>query len=57
MKKKSMTFKKTGKQIQDNVRAGADIVKEETGEVMRRVKKAASEANRKGKAAIQAIKS
>jgi gas vesicle protein len=57
MKKKTMTVKNTRKAIKDKVTAGVDIVKEETSEVVHKVKRAASEANRKGKAAVRAIKS
>ena len=57
MKKKTMTVKNTRKAITDKVNAGVDIVKEETCEVVHNVKRAASAANRKGKAAVRAIKS
>jgi methionine synthase I (cobalamin-dependent) len=57
MKKKTMTTKNTRKQIKETVTAGADIVKEETIVIMDKVKRVASEANRKGKAAVRAIRS
>ena len=57
MKKETMTLKNTRKQIKDKATAGVDIVKKETGEVVGKVKRAASAANRKGKAAVRAIRS
>jgi hypothetical protein len=57
MKKETMTLKNTRKQIKDKATAGVDIVKKETSEVVGKVKRAASEANRKGKAAVHAIRS
>ena len=57
MKRKTMIVKNTRKLIKDKVTAGVDIVKKETREVVHKVKGAASEANRKGKAAVQAIRS
>jgi hypothetical protein len=57
MKRKTMTARNTGKLIKDKVNAGADLVKEETLEVVGKLKKAASAANRKGKAAVRAIRS
>jgi gas vesicle protein len=49
--------KATNRLIKDKVTAGMGIAKDETGEVMGRVKGAASEANRKRKAVVRAIKS
>ena len=49
--------KATNRLIKDKVTAGVEIAKDETGEVMGKVKMAASEANRKRKAAVRAIKS
>ena len=57
MKRKTMIVNNTRKLIKDKVTAGVDIVKKETCEVMHKVKGAASSANRKGKAAVRAIKS
>jgi len=57
MKRKTMIVKNTRKLIKDKVTAGVDIVKKETREVVHKGKGAASEANRKGKAAVQAIRS
>ena len=57
MKRKTTTVKNTRKLIKDKVTAGVDTLKEETNEVVDKVKRAASEANRKGKAAVRAIKS
>jgi hypothetical protein len=57
MKKKTMTVKNTRNLITNKVTAGADLVKEETIEVMDKLKKVASSANRKGKAAVRAIRS
>ena len=49
--------KATKRLIKNKVTAGVEIAKDETGEVMGKVKKAASAANRKRKAAVRAIKS
>ena len=49
--------KATNRFIKNKVTAGVGIAKDETGEVMSKVKMAASEANRKRKAAVRAIKS
>jgi len=49
--------KATNRLIKNKVTAGVGIAKDETGEVMSKVKMAASEANRKRKAAVRAIKS
>jgi gas vesicle protein len=49
--------KATKRLIKNKVTAGVEIAKDETGEVMGKVKMAASEANRKRKAAVRAIKS
>jgi hypothetical protein len=57
MKKKTMTVKNTRNLITNKVTAGANLVKEETIEVMDKLKKVASSANRKGKAAVRAIRS
>ena len=57
MKKKTMTVKNTRNLITNKVTAVADLVKEETIEVMDKLKKVASSANRKGKAAVRAIRS
>ena len=57
MNKKTMKGKEVRKQIKYRVNEGMDVIKEETGEIVRKVKKAASEANRKGKAAVHSIKS
>jgi len=57
MKKEAMTIKNTKKLITDKVSQGMDIAKEETTDVMDRVRKVASAANRKGKAAVRAIRS
>ena len=57
MKRKTMTVKNTRKLIKDKVTAGVDIVKKETCEVVHKVKRAASAASRKGKAAVHAIRS
>jgi hypothetical protein len=57
MKKEAMTIKNTRKLITDKVIKGMDIAKEETTDVMGRVRKVASAANRKGKAAVRAIRS
>ena len=56
MKKDAMTIKNIRVLIKDKVAEGTDFAKEETAEVMDRVKKAASAANRKGKAAVRAIR-
>ena len=56
MKKEAMTIKNTSKLIKNKVSAGMDIAKEETIDVVDRVKKVASAANRKGKAAVRAIR-
>jgi gas vesicle protein len=56
MKKEAMTIKNTSKLIKNKVSAGMDIAKEETTDVVDRVKKVASAANRKGKAAVRAIR-
>jgi len=55
--KKTTTVKNTKKLINDKVHAGVGFAKKETKEVVGMVKVAASEANRKGKAAVRAIKS
>jgi hypothetical protein len=57
MKKEAMTIKNTRKLISDKVTKGMDIAKEETTDVMGRVRKVASAANRKGKAAVRGIRS
>ena len=57
MNKKTMKGKEVRKQIKNRVTEGVGAIKEETGEIVRKVKKAASEANRKGKAAVHSIKS
>jgi hypothetical protein len=57
MNKETMTIKNTRKLIKAKVTKGLDIAKEETTDVMGRVRKVASAANRKGKAAVRAIKS
>ena len=57
MKKEAMTIKNTRKLIKDKVTKGMDIAKEETTDVMGRVRKVATAANRKGKAAVRAIRS
>ena len=57
MKKEAMTIKNTKKLITDKVSQGMDIAKEETTDVMGRVRKVASAANRKGKAAVRGIRS
>ena len=57
MKKEAMTIKNTRKLISDKVTQGMGIAKEETTDVMGRVRKVASAATRKGKAAVRAIKS
>ena len=57
MKKEAMTIKNTKKLITDKVSQGMDIAKEETTDVKGRVRKVASAANRKGKAAVRAIRS
>ena len=57
MKKEAMTIKNTRKLISDKVTQGMGIAKEETTDVMGRVRKVASAANRKGKAAVRAIRS
>jgi hypothetical protein len=57
MKKKPTTVRNTGKLIKAKVTEGADLVKVETREVVGKLKKAASAANRKGKAAVRAIRS
>jgi hypothetical protein len=55
--KKKTTINTTRKLITKKVNAGVDAVKEESGEIMDKVKYVASEANRKGKAAVRAIRS
>jgi len=57
MKKEAITIKNARKLITDKVTKGMDIAKEETTDVMGRVRKVASAANRKGKAAVRAIRS
>jgi hypothetical protein len=57
MKKEAMTIKNTRKLISDKVTKGMDIAKEETTDVMGRVRKVASAANRKGKAAVRGLRS
>jgi hypothetical protein len=52
-----MTIKNTRKLISDKVTKGMDIAKEETTDVMGRVRKVASAANRKGKAAVRGLRS
>jgi hypothetical protein len=49
--------KATKRLIKNKVTAGVEIAKDETGEVMGKVKMAASEANRKRKAAVRSMKS
>jgi hypothetical protein len=49
--------KATNRLIKNKVTAGVGIAKDETGEVMGKVKMAASAANRKGKAAVRGIRS
>jgi hypothetical protein len=57
MRKKTITVKNTRKLIKDEVTTGVGMVKKETAEVVDKVKKVASSANRKGKAAVRAIRS
>ena len=57
MKKEAMTIKNTKKLISDKVTQGMDIAKEETTDVMGRVRKVASAATRKGKAAVRGLRS
>ena len=57
MKKKTMTVKNSRKLIKDKVTASVYTLKKDTNEVVDKVKRVASEANRKGKAAVRAIKS
>ena len=57
MNKKTIIGKNTGKLIKDKVTAGVCVVKKETSDVLFKVKKVAASANRKGKAAVRAIKS
>jgi gas vesicle protein len=57
MKKEAMTIKNTKKLISDKVTQGMEIAKEETTDVMGRVRKVASAATRKGKAAVRGIRS
>ncbi len=57
MNKKTIIGKNTGKLIKDKVTAGVDVVKKETSDVLDKVKKVAASANRKGKAAVRALKS
>jgi hypothetical protein len=57
MKKKTMTVKNSRKLIKDKVTAGVHTLKKDTNEVVDKVKRVASEANRKGKAAVRAVKS
>jgi hypothetical protein len=57
MNKKTIIGKNTGKLIKDKVTAGVCVVKKETSDVLDKVKKVAASANRKGKAAVRAIKS
>jgi hypothetical protein len=56
MKKDAMTIKNMRVLIKDKVAEGMDFAKEETTDVMDRVRKVASAANRKGKAAVRAIR-
>jgi|GEM_PF-574903 gas vesicle protein len=49
--------RKTGRAVKGEVSKGVDTLKKESSKVMGNVKKAASAANRKGKAAVRAIKS
>jgi len=48
--------KETRQLIKDKATAVVDAVKEKTGEVIDTVNESASEANRKGKAVVQALK-
>jgi hypothetical protein len=57
MKKETMTIKNTKELIKNGVTKGMDIAKEETTDVMGRVRKVASAATRKGKAAVRGIRS
>ena len=57
MNKKTIIGKNTGKLIKDKVTAGVGVVKKETSDVLDKVKKVAASANRKGNAAVRAIKS
>ena len=57
MNKEAMTLKNTRKLIKEKVTAGMDIAKDETTKVVDKVKKVTSAANRKGKAAVHAIRS
>jgi hypothetical protein len=57
MKKKTITVKNAEKLIKDKVIAGVDVAKKETNDVLFKVKKVAASANRKGKAAVRALKS
>ena len=57
MNKRTITVKNTEKLIKDKVTAGVDVVKKETSDVLFKVKKLAASANRKGKAAVRALKS
>jgi len=57
MNKKTNTGKETRHMIKDKATKEMTAIKKETGEVIDKVKEAASEASRKGKAAIRAIKS
>jgi hypothetical protein len=56
MKKEAMTIKNTRKIITDKVTTGMDIAKEETTDVIGRVRKIASAATRKGKAAVRGVR-
>jgi NaMN:DMB phosphoribosyltransferase len=56
MKKKTTAVKNARKLVKSKLTAGAGIVKEEGGEIMVKVKGIAAAANRKGRAAIHAIK-
>jgi hypothetical protein len=57
MNKKTLTVKNTNKRIGHKITSGIDLVKAETGEVVNKVKLVASAANRKGRAAVRAIRS
>jgi uncharacterized protein YicC (UPF0701 family) len=48
---------KTGRAVKGEVAKGVDTIKKESNKVVGKVKKVASAANRKGKAAVRAIKS
>lgn len=56
MKSKARTTKISAKTVKNKVAAEAIIVKKEGGAVMGKVKKVAAAVNRKGKAAVHAIR-